>query len=198
MKMTRALAAGKRQTLSKANQIVPYLTPEEVNQLAEAAKEGRKGERNQLLILTLFQTGLRVSEAISLTPRHIGQYEGKPVIHLKGKGRKPRMVAMPQPLADKLMAYAYRKGLERGSRFFDINRSQAWRILKLAAERAGISKSIYPHLLRHSDAIERLRQTGNPKALQYHLGHSSQVMTMRYLSTLTAEDALRIQQDVEF
>ena len=48
------------------------------------------------------------------------------------------------------------------------------------------------------DAIERLRQTGNPKALQIHLGHTSPFMTMRYLSTLTAEDALRIQQHVEF
>ena len=38
----------------------------------------------------------------------------------------------------------------------------------------------------------------NPKALQLHLGHSSALMTMRYLATLTAEDALRIQQQVEF
>jgi len=70
--------------------------------------------------------------------------------------------------------------------------------LKAAAERAGITKRVYPHLLRHSDTIERLRQTGNPKALQIHLGHASPMMTMRYLSTLTAEDALRIQQGVEF
>lgn len=34
-------------------------------------------------------------------------------------------------------------------------------------------KTVYPHLLRHSDAIEPLRQTGNPKALQIHLGHES-------------------------
>jgi len=42
------------------------------------------------------------------------------------------------------------------------------------------------------------RQTGNPKALQIYLGHESPLMTMRYLSTLTAEDALRIQQEVKF
>ena len=82
-------------------------------------------------------------------------------------------------------------------RLFPINRKWAWQILKAAAERAGIAKRVYPHLLRHSDAIERLRQTGNPKALQIHLGHASPMMTMRYLSTLTAEDALRIQQGVE-
>ncbi|RLG67972.1 MAG: hypothetical protein DRO11_09535, partial [Methanobacteriota archaeon] len=74
----------------------------------------------------------------------------------------------------------------------------AWQILKELAARAGIQKRVYPHLLRHSDAIERLRQTGNPKALQHHLGHSSTVMVMRYLSTLTQEDSLRIQQQVEF
>jgi len=43
----------------------------------------------------------------------------------------------------------------------------------------------------------RLRQT-NLRALQIFLGHSSPLMTMRYLSTLTAEDALRMQKDVEF
>jgi len=54
------------------------------------------------------------------------------------------MVALPQTLADKLMAYAYQKGLDRDSRFFDINRSQAWRILKLTAERQG-SASLFIH-----------------------------------------------------
>ena len=61
-----------------------------------------------------------------------------------------------------------------------------------------LEKRVYPHLLRHSDSIERLRQTRNPKALQGHLGHASPLMTLRYLSTLQEEDSLRIQQDVEF
>jgi site-specific recombinase XerC len=43
----------------------------------------------------------------------------------------------------------------------------------MIAEDAGIQKRVYPHLLRHSDAVERLRQTGNPKVLQLDLGHSS-------------------------
>jgi len=43
-----------------------------------------------------------------------------------------------------------------------------------------------------------LSLTGTPKALQLHLGHASPFMTMRYLSALTAEEALRIQQEVEF
>ena len=65
-------------------------------------------------------------------------------------------------------------------------------------EAVGLEKRVFPHLLRHSDAIIRLRKTGNPKALQYHLGHNTPAMTLRYLSTLTQEDALRVQQEVEF
>jgi len=109
-----------------------------------------------------------------------------------------RLVALSERLADKLKAYAYEKKIGPQDRFFPINRQRAWQVIKEVAGRAGITKRVYPHLLRHSDAIKRLRQTGNPKALQHHLGHSSPVVVMRYLSTLTQEDSLRINQQVEF
>ncbi len=54
------------------------------------------------------------------------------------------------------------------------------------------------HVLRHSGALERLRATGNPRAVQEHLRHSTAQMTLRYLKTLSAEEALRIQQEVDF
>ena len=175
--------------LQRATSIVPYLTPEEVYQMIGAASDGRNGERDKLLILLLFETGLRVSEALSLTPRLLGQHNSKPVIHLKeGKGRKARMVACPEDLAHRIRSFAYSKQISIDDRIFPINRKRAWQIVKLAGEEAGLQKRVWPHLLRHSDAIERLRQTGNPKALQLHLGHSSALMTMRYLATLTAED----------
>jgi integrase/recombinase XerD len=185
-------------SITQASRIVSYLTPEEVNQIAETAKQERNGKRDYLLVITLFQTGLRISEALSLTPRSISQYESKPVLSVLGKGKKLRMVACPEPLADKLKSYAYSHKLELDDRFFPIDRRRAWQIIKRASEKAGINKRVYCHLFRHSDAIERLRQTGNPKALQHHLGHSSPLMTMRYLSTLQQEDSLRIQQEVEF
>ena len=61
--------------LQGATSIVPYLTPEEVYRMADAALDSRNGECDKLLILLLFETGLRVSEALSLTPRLIGQSE---------------------------------------------------------------------------------------------------------------------------
>jgi integrase/recombinase XerD len=108
------------------------------------------------------------------------------------------LVACPDELFHRLKNHAFDRKLGLDDRIFRINRKRGWQIVKEAAEKAGITRRVLPHLLRHSDAIERLRQTGNPRALQLHLGHSSPFMTMRYLSTLTAEEALKIQQQVTF
>jgi len=185
-------------TLAKAQRIVPYLTPEEVKILAETAAQSRNGERDSLLIRVLFQTGLRVSETLNLSPSSIEKFDGKPVLSIVGKGKKRRLISCPERLAEKLKAFAFEKKIGQEERFFPINRSRVWQILKEASNKAGLAKRVYPHLLRHLDAIERLRQTGNPKSLQFHLGHSSMVMTMRYLNTLTQEDAIKINQEVVF
>ncbi len=194
MKNQLAVVKGAMQTVK----IVEYLTPDEVKRVVIASNAGRHGPRNSLLVKILFETGLRISEAISLTPRMIDNYEGHSVLYIIGKGGKPRMVACPDDLANEIRSFAYLNKIDLDQRIWDINRKRAWQIIKESARKAGIQKRVYPHLFRHSDAIERLRQTGNPKALQYHLGHSSMMMTMRYLTTLTMEDALRIQQNVEF
>jgi len=191
--MSNGLVQSK-MALNKINMPVSYLTEDDINRLVEGCKK----ERDRLLIVLLFQTGLRISEALSLTPALIRNFEGRPAMEIMGKGKKKRMVALPVNLKDKLESYAYRAKIEPKERFFDINRSRAWQILNEAREASGLEKRVFPHLLRHSDAIIRLRKTGNPKALQYHLGHNTPAMTLRYLSTLTQEDALRVQQEVRF
>jgi integrase/recombinase XerD len=163
-----------------------------------AACHGRNQVRDELLILTLFQTGMRISEALSLTPRKIESHADGAALSMVGKGGDARLVACPPSLAHRLKSFALDRKLGLEDRIFRINRKRAWQIIKEISERAGITKRVYPHIFRHSGAIERLRQTGNPGALQIHLGHASPFMTMRYLSTLTAEEALRIQQQVTF
>jgi len=180
---------------ARALKIVPYLTPDEVSRLCAACR-GRQRDRDALLILVLFQTGLRISEALTLTVGHLSRQPG--ALAIVGKGGKPRLVACPAPLNHRFKAYAFDRGLGPADRLFPIGRKRAWQIIGAAAEAAGLEKRVYPHLFRHSGAIERLRQTGNPRALQLHLGHASPLMTMRYLSTLTAEEALRINQGVRF
>jgi cytochrome P450 len=53
-------------------------------------------------------------------------------------------------------------------------------------------------VLRHSGALERLRATGNPRAVQEQLRYSTALMTMRYLKTLTVDEAIAIQEGVDF
>jgi integrase/recombinase XerD len=180
---------------ARALRIVPYLTPEEISRLCEGCR-GRQQDRDALLILLLFQTGLRISEALSLTVGHLSRQPG--TLEVLGKGKKVRLVACPAPLVHRLKAYAFDRGLGPEDRLFPVGRKRAWQIIGTAAARAGLGKRVCPHLFRHSGAIERLRQTGNPRALQLHLGHASPLMTMRYLSTITAEEALRINQAVRF
>ena len=52
--------------------------------------------------------------------------------------------------------------------------------------------------MRHSGALERLRDTGNLRVLQDQLGHATAKMTLRYMKTLTAEESVRINQQVDF
>jgi len=180
---------------AQALRLVPYLSPGEVRRLTAGCR-GRHRERDALLILVLFQTGLRISEALGLTVGHQNRHPG--TLEIVGKGGKKRLVACPAPLSHRLKAFAFDKGLGPEDKLFPVGRKRAWQIIKAAANNAGLETPVYPHLLRHSDAIERLRQTMNPRALQLHLGHASPLMTMRYLSTLTAEEALRINQAVRF
>ena len=143
---TKSLIPQSKTALIRASEIVPYLLPEEVYQMAEAAskdKKGRNGERDKLLIVLLFETGLRVSEALSLTPRLIGNYEGNPVLYIRGKGKKRRMVACPEDLAPRIKSYACTKGIGLDERIFRINRKRVWQIVNEAGEKAGLQKKVW-------------------------------------------------------
>ena len=69
------------------------------------------------MILTLFYTGLRVSEALSITPRKIGTSDGHPVLYIRGKGKKDPMVACPDRLAHRLKIASKDESLGRPERF---------------------------------------------------------------------------------
>jgi integrase/recombinase XerD len=102
---------------AQALRIVPYLHPEEVQKLCAGCR-GRQRDRDALLILVLFQTGLRISEALGLTVGHLSRQPG--ALEIVGKGGKPRLVACPAALSHRLKAYAFDRGLgpaDRSSRW---------------------------------------------------------------------------------
>jgi hypothetical protein len=86
------------------------------------------------------------------------------------------MMSVPEPLAHRLQTYAFRHGLTKSDRFFNMNRQRDWQIVKRAAREAGT--------LRHSDAIERARQLRHPKALQGHFGWSSPSYILKHFASL--------------
>jgi len=137
----------KNRIYASTSRVVPYLLPDEVQRLAEAARLGTNGERDSLFILVLYQTGLRISEGLSLTPAMIDCFEGKPVLHIIGKGNKPRTVSCPMNLAGKLRIYASERGLDPHCRFFPFTRIRGWQIIKDAARSAAFTKRIFPHSL---------------------------------------------------
>jgi hypothetical protein len=103
-------------------------------------------------------------------------------------------------LAAMLLGYSARAGVGGNERIFPITRQHVHRLVTRAFRIAGVQKPRgvgAVHVLRHSGALERLRRTGNPRAVQLHLGHASAAMTLRYLRTLAETEALRIQQSVD-
>ena len=202
-KSNKALAIRQSEALSGA--YVAHLDLGQVKRLAVAAGQSRHGERDRLLIQLLFDGCLRCSEAIGIKPCDTVRNDTGWALRIKGKGGKVALVAISPNLVAQLQAYAYRYKLNEYDRFFPITRSQAFRIVTAAFDRAGIprphrdiEKVGAVHILRHSGAIERLKQTGNPKAVQDQLRHKSALMTMRYLKTVSADESLKIQQAVDF
>ncbi len=161
---------------------VPHWGINEVLALVEAARQrgrGRKGERDALLIQTIFDGALRVSEALGIRPLDFSRTDGGFRLLVDGK-TGPRQVAVSPSLVDKIKSYAYERDLPREDRLFSINRHRVWQIVDAAAELAGLAKPPgvgTVHILRHSGAIERMRLSGNPRSVQDQLGHASPAMT---------------------
>ena len=182
---------------------VPHWGINEVLALVEAARQrgrGRKGDRDALLIQTIFDGALRVSEALGIRPLDFSPTDGGFRLLVDGK-TGPRQVAVSPSLVPQRKSYAYERDLPREDRLFSINRHRVWQIVDAAAELAGLAKPPgvgTVHILRHSGAIERMRLSGNPRSVQDQLGHASPAMTLRYFRTLASEEALRVQEGVDF
>jgi integrase len=185
---------------------VPHVTPGDIRLIVTVAgQQKRNGERNSLLIKLLFDGALRCSEAIGLRPCDLARDGNGWVVIILGKGSKPGKVAISSSLAAEIQSYCYRLKLSETAHVFPVSRSQCFRIVCDSFDRAGVRRPTRDkdrvgavHILRHSGAIERLRQTGNPKALQDQLRHKSAQMTLRYLKTVSADESLKIQQAVDF
>jgi len=180
-----------------ARRVVPTFTEREMERLLQQPDKARdEGYRDYAILLTLIDTGIRLSELCGLGEEDVDLENG----HLKvmGKGGKERHVPIGLKLTKVLLKYKLKHRPEppAGEAFFlthDGRPLSPWRIQKLVrkyGQRAGLKKC-YPHKLRHTSAVLYLRNGGDPFTLQRKLGHSTLAMTRHY-SNLADADVKRV------
>ncbi len=170
---------------------IDFLEPEEVARLiAQAKGTGLQGLRDKAILVTLFSTGLRVSELTSLDRENINLERGE--FSVRGKGRKIRIVFLDHASKEALKEYLSARQDVSEALFIRHRKKESrdgslrltprtiQRILKYYAAKAGIVKHVTPHTLRHSLATELLTRGADIRSVQEMLGHSSIATTQIY------------------
>ena len=164
------------------------LVEAEVKQLIEAAKSKRGAaalaERDRSLIKLIYFLGLRVSELVGLNWSDFKPTEGGAVVTVFGKGSKTRVLLIDEHLWAELNQLPRSEKTEAVflSRFGNrLDRHAIHRLIKKAAERAGINPHTSAHWLRHAHACHSLKHGAGIELLMKSLGHSSLAVTSRYL-----------------
>jgi integrase/recombinase XerD len=173
---------------------VQALSRDELLRLLAEAKKGR--ERDWLLMLVTYWHGLRASEAINLT---VANFSGGfiTIQRLKGSKRTTQpLMSHSNPLLDERVALPEFLGrqIEKdpGGRIFSISRVQYFRLIRLYGKRAGVPiHKLHPHVLKHSIAMDMIRDAGIENTRQY-LGHKSGASTMEYLKASDEEASAAI------
>ncbi len=175
----RALAEIKGRS-PRPGRLPEILSPEELGRVL--AQAYRERPRDGLIVRTLFETGLRVSEMVGLQVADV-DFTERTIRVRQGKGGKDRLVLFTEDLGQQLRLSL--DGRARGY-LFESNRAAPFtprriqQIVKAVARRAGIEKPIHPHTYRHSLATF-LRNAGAPlDVVQLLLGHADPRTTQLY------------------
>jgi integrase/recombinase XerD len=164
--------------LAKPSTKIPEpFSDEEVRWLLRATHHTREPQRNKTILLILLDSGLRVSELVSLDLKHIRFEDGTAMAKVMGKGNKMREVPLGKEAVKELKCYL--NGRIAGPVFTSGNGKplsvrRVEEIIKECAKLAGVNgKRTSPHILRHTFAKKYLLNGGDPFSLQQILGHSN-------------------------
>jgi integrase/recombinase XerD len=141
---------------------------------------GCSSHREKLVVYTLLDTGMRVSELASLKRENVKWQAG--VIEIYGKGGKygtlsKRRTVSLSPRVKKILEIQFAMTDEMG---LSVRTTQ--RVVRAVAENASISKRVTPHVLRHTFSVNAIRRGVNLRALQEALGHDHITTTEIYLN----------------
>jgi integrase/recombinase XerD len=170
--------------------IVTFLRDEEIDALLAAPNRERR--RDHALLLTMIQTGLRVSELTALRCADITLTSG-PHLHCQGKGRKQRVTPLTPQTAAVLRVWQHERAGNPDEPLFPTSRggplsrdAVAWLLAKHVATAAQgcpslNAKTISPHTLRHTAAMRLLHAGNDITVIALWLGHESTQTTQIYL-----------------
>jgi integrase/recombinase XerC len=171
------------------------LSPTDARDVIDVARENADdpwvGLRDAALFTLLYGCGLRISEALGLTPGQVGESSDSLIVD--GKGGKQRMVPVLPVVREAVAAYidacphalAVDQALFRGVRGGPLNPGVAQARMRLARAMLGLPDTATPHALRHSFATHLLAGGGDLRAIQELLGHASLSTTQRYTEVET-------------
>lgn len=151
--------------------------------IIETVIRGTRRVFDRLLIALAFEAGLRITELVNVRVKDVTKYG----VHVLGKGAIDRVVPITDKLFASLQIYAKGRSPEdylftnhsRGSRSDVLTIGAARRHIEVAFEKFGVK--MYPHQLRHSLAVELLKNGCDVVTIQHVLGHTDLKTTMKYL-----------------
>lgn len=167
------------------------LSVEEIDaMIAAIPREKDEALRNEAIIEMLYGSGLRVSELVGLRLSRLDLEEG--FVLVEGKGSKERVVPVSPRAVELVRLWLVQRNLmkvaddasdilflnRRGRR---LTRVMIFYIVKDLAARAGITRNVSPHTLRHSFATHLLEGGANLRSIQELLGHESLTTTELYV-----------------
>lgn len=203
-----SLAPEKIDLKKTGERIVDFLTRDEMERLFEAIDiSKRTGLRDRAMLETLYSTGLRVSELVSLNRSQVDLERRE--FTIRGKGDKPRIVFLSDRCVKWIKLYMAERMTARGGAgdnweplfvSFGRNRDElgadgellglgekrrltaysVQAMVRQAAKMAGLGKKVTPHVIRHSFATELLHNGADIRAVQDMLGHASITTTQIY------------------
>ncbi|MCX6712497.1 MAG: tyrosine-type recombinase/integrase [Candidatus Vogelbacteria bacterium] len=187
-----SLAPEKIELAKTAGRDLDLINNNELERLLKAPNGDEvKALRDRAILELFFSTGLRVSELCSLDRDTIDFSRDE--FSIRGKGEKVRLVFLSDTARQAIKTYlAKRKDMNEAlfSSLSEINKSREndqrltprsiERIIKKYAIKAGITKKVTPHTLRHSFATDLLQNGADIRSVQMMLGHSSVSTTQIY------------------
>ncbi len=165
---------------SKERRLPSVLTEEEVKELLSLPRTTKEEERDHMLFLLIYNTGMRISEALSVDIGDIDFTRRR--ILIRGKGDKERFVFFSPSTAEELRRYIETRDGEPlfAGRKGRLPLSSAHIIFERYRSRLGWQKEFTPHTLRHSFATHMMDRGADIRLVQELLGHESISTTQIY------------------